>query len=371
MLFHIIRFYDDFYADNYDFLPRLGFKEFTREIFNHCPLFSGMKNNVDKILEYYRMYKSKIKVCGCVILNHDMSKILLVCSWGNTSWSLPRGKLNENESDIDCAIRETYEETGYDVSSKMIYDGSNVIESSTGSKAITLYIVPNVNENIVFKPLSRKEISDIKFFPLNQIPNDSFAVKEFLRPIKLWISKYKLLYSKENKQMKKSKSVSVSSKLKMKKRIMENESESFTKRNPDTFLGDEANSWSVNAMFEANSSLTGRKYDYDGSSNSFGSLHPRYVNYNDNKNIDESEIIKRRKSSLGEEIDLDLLSLKSKEFHSLRPKSGNDNRDGIAISSKIAKLANTSNQFLPFLLPTPFKFNKDLIMKSVDSKLSI
>lgn len=99
-------FYDDFYCDNYDYLPRYNFKAFTKEIFNHCPLFSGMKNNVTEILNYYRSYKSKIPVCGAIILTPDMSKILLVCNWNGNSWTFPRGKLNESEESIDCAIRE-------------------------------------------------------------------------------------------------------------------------------------------------------------------------------------------------------------------------------------------------------------------------
>ena len=28
------------------------------------------------------------------------------------SWSFPRGKINKGESELDCAIRETFEETG-------------------------------------------------------------------------------------------------------------------------------------------------------------------------------------------------------------------------------------------------------------------
>lgn len=31
------------------------------------------------------------------------------------SWTFPRGKVNENESELACACREVYEETGRDI----------------------------------------------------------------------------------------------------------------------------------------------------------------------------------------------------------------------------------------------------------------
>jgi hypothetical protein len=39
------------------------------------------------------------------------------------------------------------------------------------------------------------------------------------------------------------------------------------------------NRWSVEDMFKANSKLTGKEYDYDGNPHSFGSSHPKFVDY--------------------------------------------------------------------------------------------
>ena len=83
-------FYDDFFADNNPHLPRYTFKSFTKAIFNHCPLFSGMNNNVDEIFKEFGTYRSKIPVHGCIVLNPDMTKVLLVCSWNGNSWTFPR-----------------------------------------------------------------------------------------------------------------------------------------------------------------------------------------------------------------------------------------------------------------------------------------
>ncbi len=50
------------------------------------------------------------------MLNEAMDEAVLVKGWKKSaSWSFPRGKINKDEKDIDCAIREVYEETGYDI----------------------------------------------------------------------------------------------------------------------------------------------------------------------------------------------------------------------------------------------------------------
>ena len=50
------------------------------------------------------------QICaGGVILNNDK---VLVINQDNISWCLPKGAIEKNESLIDCAKREIYEETG-------------------------------------------------------------------------------------------------------------------------------------------------------------------------------------------------------------------------------------------------------------------
>lgn len=34
-------------------------------------------------------------------------------------YSFPKGKVNKNESGVECAIREVWEEVGYDISKKI------------------------------------------------------------------------------------------------------------------------------------------------------------------------------------------------------------------------------------------------------------
>lgn len=43
---------------------------------------------------------------GCILLNADMTKLVLVKGWKGNSRGLPKGKINEGEPARDAALRE-------------------------------------------------------------------------------------------------------------------------------------------------------------------------------------------------------------------------------------------------------------------------
>lgn len=59
--------------------------------------------------EDFRKHFHPITACGGIIFN-DQDEILLIYRYGK--WDLPKGKLEEGESDRICALRECTEETG-------------------------------------------------------------------------------------------------------------------------------------------------------------------------------------------------------------------------------------------------------------------
>lgn len=71
----------------------------------------------------YDPFKDRMKVSGGIILILNKSKILLVhpskAKWYET-YSVPKGGVNEGESEIDAAIRELQEETSLIVTKDMI-----------------------------------------------------------------------------------------------------------------------------------------------------------------------------------------------------------------------------------------------------------
>ena len=81
-------FYEDFKADKYpNILPHYKYlKSFAKAIFSHCPLLSKVQNKCDELFTEYGVYRSGIPVCGVIMLNPDMTKLVLVCTWDGKSW---------------------------------------------------------------------------------------------------------------------------------------------------------------------------------------------------------------------------------------------------------------------------------------------
>ena len=57
----------------------------------------------------------RVDVSYALILDENLSKILMVKNKGNSSWSLPGGAVEREETLDQAAIREAKEETGLDV----------------------------------------------------------------------------------------------------------------------------------------------------------------------------------------------------------------------------------------------------------------
>jgi len=161
-------FYCDFYREVHPKLPNLALKAFSLALFRACPLLRAHLDAHERIYAEFQRYKTRVPVCGCIILTPDLSQVLLVKGWtNNAGWGFPKGKINKGESDIDCAVRETWEEIGFDAAGMVREeDGIEVkIAGSQGGKQqrIKLYIVPGVPEDTDFVTQTRKEISVHRF----------------------------------------------------------------------------------------------------------------------------------------------------------------------------------------------------------------
>ncbi|KAF2767634.1 DCP2-domain-containing protein, partial [Teratosphaeria nubilosa] len=190
-------------------LPSLQLRPFCLQLFQHCPLLSGF-TDAQHIAAYeeFLAYKVRVPVRGAILLDQSMDKVLLVKGWKKgASWSFPRGKINKDEKDLDCAIREVYEETGYDIRQAGLVapedeDKVRYIDVTMREQHMRLFIFRGVPLDTHFEPVARKEISKIDWYNIKDLPgfkkqkygndtqqaNKFYMVAPFLGQMKKWIN---------------------------------------------------------------------------------------------------------------------------------------------------------------------------------------
>ncbi|KAJ7038213.1 Dcp2, box A domain-containing protein [Mycena alexandri] len=162
-------FYEDFIREENPKFPSLPLKKFSAMLFHACPLLHQWSHDHEQAFNTFMQYKTRVPVCGAIMLNDTWEKCVLVKGWKSSSgWGFPKGKINEDEPAHSCAIREVLEETGYNLASQINKD--DVIEMSIKEQKISLYIVAGVSEDYPFKTKTRKEISKIEWFKLTDLP---------------------------------------------------------------------------------------------------------------------------------------------------------------------------------------------------------
>ncbi|XP_065086039.1 m7GpppN-mRNA hydrolase [Ochlerotatus camptorhynchus] len=195
-------FYLDFYCVAQK--QKCGIKQFAYQLFQRIPFLLPHLSYVEKILEDWKQYKLSVPTYGAILLSEDLKHVLLVQSfWAKSSWGFPKGKINENEEPIHCAIREVYEETGYDIKNLLV--PSEFIELIINYQYTRLYLIRGVPISTVFAPRTRNEIKCCEWFPIEPLPvtknenfvkdnlsmngNSFFMILPFVKRLKKWLEK--------------------------------------------------------------------------------------------------------------------------------------------------------------------------------------
>ncbi|KAF3928952.1 hypothetical protein AA313_de0208484 [Arthrobotrys entomopaga] len=167
-------YYEDFVREQGPEFPQLSLNAFLGKIFAHNPMLSKWGMHQDAYREFME-YKHRVPVRGGILLNAQMDKVILVKGWkAGASWAFPRGKINKDEADHICAVREVLEETGFDCS-ELIDPSAFLVDSSEDSadRHLQLYLIKNVPEDFKFFPLARKEISEVAWFSIADLQTQS------------------------------------------------------------------------------------------------------------------------------------------------------------------------------------------------------
>ncbi|KAK6350114.1 mRNA-decapping enzyme subunit 2 [Orbilia brochopaga] len=170
-------YYDDFVREGRPDLPSLNLMTFLGKIFAHNSMLSKWGMHQDAYREFME-YKHRVPVRGGILLNAKMDKVVLVKGWkAGASWAFPRGKINKDEADHICAVREVLEETGFDAS-ELIDPDSFLLDDGEADRHLQLYLIKDVPEDFKFHPLSRKEISEVAWFPIADLQSQYNAFRK-------------------------------------------------------------------------------------------------------------------------------------------------------------------------------------------------
>jgi 8-oxo-dGTP diphosphatase len=104
---------------------------------------------------------------GKVLLGKRLSK------HGNKTWSFPGGHLEENETLSQCAIRETKEETGLEISNIVCGPWTNDIFEKSEERYLTLFTLAEYKGGVPIL-LEPDKFAEWKWFDWEELPNPLF-----------------------------------------------------------------------------------------------------------------------------------------------------------------------------------------------------
>jgi mRNA-decapping enzyme subunit 2 len=301
-------FYEDLICDtatcDISSMPRFSsLKPFAKLLFEFSPLFPN--DQFAQMWSQFSDYKRKISTYGTILLNQEATHLILCQVWNGETWTLPAGKINQGESGIQAAARETFEETGFDphcifgeTKEWTETDPQNITwkyplpegksslsyQEPTTGKRRTCYVCHGVPADFDFAPVARKEVSKVQWFPIDEdLPKKTFAVLPFMGKLRAWIRRN--VHNNKSNSRPKSRPKSNDrdkssgrdkSNGRTKPRDKRSNSSGRMISVPDDPLVDtglatvgDKTRWTEEEMFKANEQLLGRTVDYDGNPHVF------------------------------------------------------------------------------------------------------
>ena len=136
-----------------------------------------------------------MKTYGSVCISPNSRFLIVRGALGTGKYSLPKGHMEPNESDIQCALRELYEETSirpsvnYSFFSKFKYKNK---------KSIGGYFVFFLPDEPTPQPLDTFEIEEAKWMTMEELDAlDSYQCNVDLNQFRKWIKTQVMNYSQD------------------------------------------------------------------------------------------------------------------------------------------------------------------------------
>jgi len=122
-----------------------------------------------------RMYRAKFRASVAVLIFDEQGRILLFKhTYRKFEWGIPAGGLEYNEQPQNAIVREFREETGMELHVERLL----LAESSKEDRNISLIYLGRIIDG-TFRESS--EISEIKYFKVDELPQMLFAEKNLIR----------------------------------------------------------------------------------------------------------------------------------------------------------------------------------------------
>ncbi len=127
------------------------------------------------------------KGAGFLLLKRNAPEVLVLCLRIYSSFDLPKGKIEDGESELEAAVRETYEETNVkDID--MPYGNANVVLANSGkNKKLVVLFVGTTDEEPVIKKNPETNVYEHHGYAWLTLNEAEVKLHDYLRPAIGWL----------------------------------------------------------------------------------------------------------------------------------------------------------------------------------------
>jgi mRNA-decapping enzyme subunit 2 len=173
-------------------LPRLSLGAFGSALISSCELLRSMfpsEGERTALYERWREYCKKVPQIGCILLNAELTKAVLVQSKGH--WMFPRSKVNEGEKWAECAFRVAEDDLGVDASPILLSDSPYLDYADPETNTFARFFIAT---GVELPADAGSGLDGVEWFPLEDLPGWSdrasagsfYIVEPLVAGLKKW-----------------------------------------------------------------------------------------------------------------------------------------------------------------------------------------